>query len=84
MLKHVHQICHVILHFFWWDPSAANKSPHLRLFNTHYFMPGAKSLISLIHFLFSTHYFFNYQKVQSSYASTLLLLLKIICFLQVI
>jgi len=61
MLKHVHQICHVILHFFWWDPSAANKSPHLRLFNTHYFMPGAKSLISLIHFLFSTHYFFNYQ-----------------------
>lgn len=31
------------------------------VFNTHYFMPGAKSLISLIHFLFSTHYFFNYQ-----------------------
>lgn len=36
MLKHVHQICHVILHFFWWDPSAANKPHHLRLFNTLY------------------------------------------------
>jgi len=75
MLKHVHQICHVILHFFLVGPFSGKQilAP-ATVFYTQYFKPGAKSLISLIHFLFPP-IISSIIKVQSSYASTLLLLL---------
>jgi len=75
MLKHVHQICHVILHFFWWDPSAANKSPHLRLYSIHITLCQEQNLSFLWFIFFFPPIISSIIKVQSSYASTLLLLL---------
>lgn len=53
------------------------------VFYTHYFKPGAKSLIDSFSY-FHPLYIFSIVKVQSSYASTLLLLLFNLIFLSII
>lgn len=61
MLKHVHQICHVILHFFWLDPSAANKSSHLRLYSLLNTLCQEQNL-SMIHFIFIHPLFLQFSR----------------------
>jgi len=78
--KHVHQICHVILHFFLVGPiNAKQTSAPATILN--FSTLSQEQNLSLILFIFIHPLFFQIiVKVQFSYASTLLLLLLYLNF----